>query len=159
MEIQIRLVARILIPNVLLPVTRAWITSRQTEAIPCDPPLARKSVNSLTHGRVTSRWIISIAENHVPLSLLFSSYTYIRCKSVVDLEKEKLIERKLLKSEADTRNVRAVFIGWPFICSFYLLLPFIFVVGKSMEGMQPDKSKSKLNSQPRISNDLIIHPK
>ena len=48
---------------------------------------------------------------HVPLSLLFSSYTYIRCKSVVDLEKEKLIERKLLKSEADTRNVRAVFIG------------------------------------------------
>lgn len=158
MEIQIRLVARILIPNVLLPVTRAWITSPD-RGNPLWPTIGEEECQLFDPRASTSRWIISIAENHLPLSLLFSSYTYIRCKSVVDLEKEKLIERKLLKSEADTRNVRAVFIGWPFICSFYLLLPFIFVVGKSMEGMQPDKSKSKLNSQPRISNDLIIHPK
>lgn len=121
--------------------------------------VARQRQSPVTHhwrGRVSTLWPtgesrrveLYLSPKTTSLSLLFSSYTYIRCKSVVDLEKEKLIERKLLKSEADTRNVRAVFIGWPFICSFYLLLPFIFVVGKSMEGMQPDKSKSKLNSQP-----------
>lgn len=156
---------RIIIPNVLLPVTGAWITSAD-RGNPLRPIGKRKSVNSLTQRRVTSPgpcWIISIVEDHRWSTSFSLSFSYSLIVRLVD----RTIERK--NSSDETKIVK---IGnWCKKCvrfyrmTFYrplLFLPLPYRLFSSVENQwkahaQPDESE--LNSQPRISSDLIVYIK